>query len=1194
MKIGMVGILGIVATTSLWASASATWVQLDRGAPRPEAPSLEVIESNAREVVLEFSLTGVDREWAKGAAGVAAGRAGRYEQLTIPECGQTLEVGAPALPVYSTLVGLEDGAMPAVEIVETEFTTLHDLRLAPVLAPVFEGRQAPFWVDPTRYATDAEYPGQIAVADPPEVMRDLVVAPLHITPVQYNPVTREARVCTRLRLRLRTDPAAAGAALTPTPHHISPQLQNYYRSTVCNYEEMQIPQLPLDQAAIKYLIISLPQYYNELAPLANWRLQTGYPLRLVSVNEIGANATAIKNYISDLYYSDGLEYVLLVGDIDEIPAAYWTDTYSDAWYSCVDPGGNNDMLADLAIGRLTFDSPAELSHQIDKIMSYLTLPAVDNNWAEHNLLAAHKEDYPGKYTACSEEIRTYPYSIQTPLFDTAYGGAGAGNSDVIAAVNAGRGIVNYRGHGSETSWASWGSEGSLTKTQIAQMENPDMLFVCFSICCSNMHLNYSSDCLSESFMKDDNAAIAVLSAWEPSYTEANHTFDKRLFRAVYDEGINTIGYVENWANVGVHEQHGSTGDTNIRMYLWLGDPATDVWTLQPTPLTVDAPSAVTLAPQEVVVDVQLSGEALPGARVALLKDDEFLAYGFTDAAGTATIPIDPATPGEMTLTVTGHNGLPYEETIEIFTPDGPWIVLDDFQIDDTAGGNGDGRADYGETLVINTAVKNLGLQAAVNVTGLLESDDSEVTITAADENYGALAPEEVVWGANGYGLDVSPACSDGHTAHFDLTFRDAADSLWNGRLAITLHAPDLAAGSLRIDDSTGGDGNGQLDPGESAGLFLTALNSGSGAADQIQGEISSADPYLTIQTATAAYPDLAGESSGENLTPYQIQVDSACPDGHVIPIAVAFSTARGYTASDTIFIQVGGFRDDMENGRGDWVHFAATGGYNDEWHLSTQRNHTPGGASSWKCGARDGGDYSDSDDSALVTPPLYLADGSKLYFWHWIDAELNSGVYAWDGGVVEITTDHGSTWQQITPANGYPYKISSNPASPFPADTPCYSGSVGWQEEQFDLAAFSGEVYIRLRFGTDGSITEEGWYIDDVRVVASGPEVTLRLLNMPASAHPGESVQWQVEIGNSGGAKTVDYWLSAEPAGGGAAHDIVLGEDLLLPADYSGTQTLSLIVPGNTPPGDYTVWNRIGDHPGNPLAEDSGEIEILP
>lgn len=1184
MKTQLVASFGLAAISLCCATAQAAWIPVGEGSLLRESPNLSVIESSEQGVVLEFNFYGLDRGMLPG-----AGYDDLYDRINAPGCVSSLEVGSPEVPIYSALVGLHVGAAPTVEVLESRFETIEGLRLHPALAPVFEGQEPAFTRNESVYTTNAFYPGTLATVGEPEIMRNLVVARLTLSPVQYNPVTETAQVCTRARIRINEP--AVGQALSAAPSFIPPLLDRYYTASVCNYNELEVPNKGFDQSEIKYLVISLPQYYDELAPLVNWRQKMGFPLEIVSVDDIGATSTAIKSYISDLYFSDGLEYVLLVGDIDEVPAHFWSDTYSDSWYSCVDPGGNSDYLADLAIGRITFNSEAELTHQIDKIMSYLKDPSLASNWAEKNTLAAHSEQYPGKYTQCCEEIRTYSYAIQTPIFDTAYGGEGAGNSDVVAAANEGRGIVNYRGHGSATAWTSWCPEGSFTNSNVQQLTNSDMLFVLFSICCNNMELSYGSDCLAESFMKDDNAAIAVLGAWQPSYTDANHTFDKHLFRAVYDEGINSTGYVENWANIAVHSGHGSYGDANIRMYLWLGDPATDIWTDRPTPFSVDYPAAVTLAPQDVEVSVRLQGQPVAGARVCLAKSGEFLSYGFTDHTGLAVLTADPTTPGLIAITVTGHNGLPFEETIEVFTPDGPWIILDQWQLDDSAGGNGDGLADYGEDVVINTAVKNMGLQAAQTVTSLLETDDIEVTITDANESYGNVNPEQVVWGQGELGIAVDENCTDGHAVLFDLTFRDSNDSTWTGRLQVTLHAPDLVAGGVRVDDSAG-NGDGQLDPGEDADLYVTVLNLGSGAANDLQGLLSTADPYVTLNSDLSAFPDIPGGGDGESITPYNLSVDATCPKGHVAAFALGLATDMGYQTRDSLYVQIGGFRDDMESGQGDWTHSAVTQGYNDEWHLSTQRNNTPGGSWSWKCGDTGGGDYNDYDDAGLVTPTLYLGVGAKLRFYHWMAAELDSGNYAWDGGIVEISTDQGNSWAQITPEGGYPYLITNNAASPFAPDTPCYSGSVNWEEEVFDLSAYSGEAYVRFRFGTDGNTTEEGWYIDDVRVIAEGFEVTLQILDAPATARPGDLVEWLVEVANNGDAKVIDYWLTGER--GALSYDLEIVNDRNLPAGYSGIHIVRVEVPPITPPGTYEVWHRIGERPGLIMATDSSMLEVLP
>ncbi|MEJ2746185.1 MAG: C1 family peptidase, partial [bacterium] len=97
------------------------------------------------------------------------------------------------------------------------------------------------------------------------------------------------------------------------------------------------------------------------------------------------------------------------------------------------------------------------------------------------------------------------------------------------------------------------------------------------------------------------------------------------------------------------------------------------------------------------------------------------------------------------------------------------------------------------------------------------------------------------------------------------------------------------------------------------------------------------------------------------------------------------------------------FTDDMEDGEGGWTHYAVTPGYNDEWHLSSEKNHTPGGTYSWKCGSAGAGVYSDYDDSALVTADIDIFyAGCVLTFWHWIEAEMYDASAAFDGAIVEI------------------------------------------------------------------------------------------------------------------------------------------------------------------------------------------------
>lgn len=182
------------------------------------------------------------------------------------------------------------------------------------------------------------------------------------------------------------------------------------------------------------------------------------------------------------------------------------------------------------------------------------------------------------------------------------------------------------------------------------------------------------------------------------------------------------------------------------------------------------------------------------------------------------------------------------------------------------------------------------------------------------------------------------------------------------------------------------------------------------------------------------------------------------------------------------------YEDHMESGQGAWQHYPAASAYGDQWHLSTQRNNTAGGTTSWKCGATGTGNYANLLDAALESPEFAVGTAASVSFWHWIDAE-DSATYpgtGYDGGFVEVSVE-GGAWQQITPVGGYSHTARAGAQSPYTAGTPFFSGTHGWEEVVLDLAAFEGyDLKLRFRFGSDGNTGGEGWYIDDVVMTELG------------------------------------------------------------------------------------------------------------
>ncbi len=277
----------------------------------------------------------------------------------------------------------------------------------------------------------------------------------------------------------------------------------------------------------------------------------------------------------------------------------------------------------------------------------------------------------------------------------------------------------------------------------------------------------------------------------------------------------------------------------------------------------------------------------------------------------------------------------------------------------------------------------------------------------------------------------------------------------------------------------GGNGDGRAQAGETIALTPTVRNAGI-TATGITGTLSTTDPYLTITQGSAGYNNLEWGEQTPSQTPYLVQVNSSCPDPHIARVVLTASSPTGTGFTDTILVFIGnktGFSDGMEGGEGFWQHGVATPQFSDQWHLETYRYH--GGTTSWKAGGPGADNYIDGCDAVLYTPPMLLPEKGKLSFWYHMDAETQDDTLAWDGGLVEISAGAGE-WTALTPAGGYPYTLYQ--ATTLPAGTPCFSGIVDWTKVEIDLSAYSGVKQIRFRFMSDGAVSFEGWYVDDIAV----------------------------------------------------------------------------------------------------------------
>lgn len=166
------------------------------------------------------------------------------------------------------------------------------------------------------------------------------------------------------------------------------------------------------------------------------------------------------------------------------------------------------------------------------------------------------------------------------------------------------------------------------------------------------------------------------------------------------------------------------------------------------------------------------------------------------------------------------------------------------------------------------------------------------------------------------------------------------------------------------------------------------------------------------------------------------------------------------------------FTDDIESGAGAWTvsHLAGTA----DWATSTAQSNSP--STSFFAANPS----AVSDQILATTAPVTVSAQTELRFWHNYTTENT-----FDGGVVEVSTD-GVGWTDIGPlftTNGYPNLLNAG-SNPLAGRLAFTGDSGGWIESVADLSAFAGsDLFIRFRFGSDTSVGEVGWYVDDISVV---------------------------------------------------------------------------------------------------------------
>ena len=594
-----------------------------------------------------------------------------YSQIILQKEGIFLNQGLPELPRINRSILIPAKAKMVASVVDYEILEFHNINIIPSKGNLLRNvnpEDIPYTFSDF-YTTDSWFPENIVLTYDPHILRDARGMVVEVHAFQYNPAQKILRVYNNIRINVKNigldDVNTLDIDLFDKTT-VDRDFLQIYENKFINFEySAKDKYVPLPEVG-NMLIITYDDFHDAILPLYEWKLQKGIPTELVDVSTIGNNYTAIKSYIQQKYDNEGVTYILLVGDAAQVqPYA----SNKDPKYTQL---AGFDSYPDAFIGRFSAETVTQVETQVERTITYERDPLLGGDWYHKGTGVASSQgagtgwngwaDYQ-MMNIIRDSLLAYTYTEVDQIYDP-----GASAYQVTAAMNAGRSICNYCGHGSPTSWGSSGFSNS----NVNALTNDNMLPFIISVACNNGQFP-GMTCFGETWLRATNNstgeptgaigmyASTISMSWAPPMPAEYHA----NMLLVHDEK-NTYGGLCFNGSMFMIDIFPSSGVNEFEHWTIFGDPSLQVRTDTPGEITVNHSSIIPIGATTYDVEV----EDTEGALVSIYMDGIIYGFGYTDETGNVTIELieDIVEPCTMTLTVTAYNTVTYITTIDAIVP----------------------------------------------------------------------------------------------------------------------------------------------------------------------------------------------------------------------------------------------------------------------------------------------------------------------------------------------------------------------------------------------------------------------------------------------------------------------------------------------------------------------------------------------
>ncbi|MDC0249703.1 C25 family cysteine peptidase, partial [Flavobacteriales bacterium] len=645
--------------------------------------------------------------------------ANEFVKLIVSGYGENAKKGNAELPVLEELINIPFGASVSIKILnkEEKIISLSDYGISDLVLPsqpsISKGenaQEATFYFNEGYYNYDGFYDEKdIVETQLLGKMRGQQLARLSISPFEYNPTTNQVKVITKLEVRVSFKDIDFEGHQINKKRYYSPEFNHLLKSCL-NYIPAQEKDV-ITTYPVKYVIVADPAFEEALQPLVEWKTKKGFVVVEGYTNNpaVGNTTTSIHAYLKNMYDNATVNdpaptYLLIVGDDAQVPSFDNGDHLSDMYFCEFDGGG--DFYPEMYYGRFSATIAEDVEIQVHKTLTHEKYLFSDPSFLDEVVLVAGVDasmaptygngqiNYGTDYyfnSAHGLTIYNYLYGSGTPITSD----QPAASAAIIADISAGVGFANYTAHCGSSGW----SDPSFSTSDISGLQNYDQYGVLVGNCCQSNKFDVA-ECFGEAILREDNkGAVGYIGGSNNTYwnedfwwavgngsISANPTYagtGLALFDCLMHENgeqqedwFITAGQMLHSGNLAV-TQAGGSEQYYWEIYHLMGDPSLMPYIGVPTSLIASHNAATPVGATTFEVNTE------ENAYVAISMGGVLLDAQLADATGIVNLTFPAiANVGTADIVITKQFKQPYQGTVQIISPTGPYVIYSSNTIDD--------------------------------------------------------------------------------------------------------------------------------------------------------------------------------------------------------------------------------------------------------------------------------------------------------------------------------------------------------------------------------------------------------------------------------------------------------------------------------------------------------------------------------